>query len=53
VKVYSRFKTTVTDHCGRSEGGLTGLYFGGAIELNVEPIQFRQPARPITCNRRI
>jgi hypothetical protein len=34
-------KTTVTDHCGISEGGLTGLYLGGVIELNVEPIQFR------------
>jgi hypothetical protein len=46
-------KTTVTDHCDISEGGLTGLYLGGVIELNVEPIQFRWPARPIACNRRI
>jgi hypothetical protein len=34
-------KTAVTNHCGISEGGLTGLYFGGVIELNVEPIHFR------------
>jgi hypothetical protein len=34
-------KTTVTNHCGISEGGLTGLYLGGVIGLNVDPIQFR------------
>jgi hypothetical protein len=34
-------KTTVTDHYGVTEGGLTSLYLGGVIELNVEPIQFR------------
>jgi hypothetical protein len=34
-------ETTVTDHCGISKAGLTGLYLGGVIELNVEPMQFR------------
>jgi hypothetical protein len=34
-------KTTITDHCGRSEGGLAGLCFGRVIELNVELTQFR------------
>jgi hypothetical protein len=33
-------KTAVTDQCGISEGGLTSLYLGGVIELNVELIQF-------------
>jgi hypothetical protein len=34
-------KTTVTDHCGKSEGRLTGPYLGGVMELNVEQILFR------------
>jgi hypothetical protein len=33
-------KTIVPDYCGISEGGLTGLYLGGVIELDVELIQF-------------
>jgi hypothetical protein len=33
-------KTTATNHCGISEDGLTSLYLGGVIELNVEQIQF-------------